>query len=79
MEYKVGDRLLCKKNYEDTIFEGKYYIIILKSLDYNNDYVLTFKDNNGDPFIMFYFEIKHYFYTENELRKIKLERLNESR
>ena len=69
---RVGDRLLCKKttNYDA---DNKYYIItrILGDIVYfNNDY---YHYNYNDKFGYYIWD---HFYTPQEVRKMKLERLN---
>ena len=72
----IGDKLLCKidvnKSYL-TLTKGVEYIILSADID-----VLYYKyniidDTNKD----FYYieEFDDYFYTKNEVRKIKLEKL----
>ena len=74
--FNIGDKLLCKidvnKSYL-TLTKGVEYIILSADID-----VLYYKyniidDTNKD----FYYieEFDDYFYTKNEVRKIKLEKL----
>jgi len=88
---KVGDKYLCKKpacilqhNYYCYITENNYYIIIYSDMTcmdvYPDDYVhkdntITFSKYTNDYSLYFY----DYFYTKQEERKFKLEKLNESR
>ena len=79
-------KLLCKKNH-DKITQGKYYTFIFIGFKnwYStvNDIGLTFyfsntplsSLNNVKPQVDFY--IWDYFYTPQQIRKIKLEKLNE--
>ena len=82
---KVGDKLLCKKTYEHNRFEGKYYTIT--GIDNECVYFVYFVDNgcwphslsdvgyslnsNGNWYIW------NYFYTPQEMRKLKLKQLND--
>ena len=80
MEYKVGDRLLCKVD-DDNSTKDKYYIIIdkitFKDMSFSECVYIT--NNKGDRdvyFILSDWEINNYFYTEKEIRLMKLEKLN---
>ena len=78
--YKVGDKLICKQqfycNKPDIVFLiGLEYFI----LDNQGDMLRIGRENNikcSYWFYNHYEEILEYFYTEKELRKKKLERLN---
>ena len=73
---KVGDKLLCKKDdssLNSFVYKGEYYIvnevnywILINNLDY-------FTDINETYYIW------NFFYTPQELRKLKLKQLNETK
>ena len=70
---KVGDKLLCKKSSECyKKYEGKCYTISKIDINYNliqiDDWFSLYYDD------IFYY-IWYYFYTPQELRKMKLEKL----
>ena len=81
MEYNVGDKLLCKKGYMSS-----YHNIINKE----QIYVIceVFKNavlicGNEKRFWWFYYNIQKfqpllqdYFYTKEELRRLKLEKID---
>ena len=73
---KVGDKLLCKKSYYD-IKKHKYYTITdIKKLNYFVDYYFYMFESRWyclDPNDIWY--IWNYFYTPQELRKMKLKQL----
>ena len=83
---KVGDRILCKNNLSEfgqnfNFTIGKNYTIekIIKSEIYMYDdlnYLVWYENvrvvNKAD-----YISIWNYFYTPNEVRKMKLERLKD--
>ena len=79
---KVGDRLLCKKTDEE-IKKNEYYFITLISYT-NNYYTIKIIDKTDNSVLIenywfsnkcsFYY-IWNYFYTPQEVRKMKLERL----
>ena len=65
---KIGDELLCKKNgFLYNVKKGEYYIIT--DIDDNMTYInITFK--------YYKYNIWNWFYSPQELRKMKLEKLN---
>lgn len=89
---KAGDRLYCYCDFtylkiiggKDIVFKkGNIYevhdtsiddVVILKS-DNGIDEIFFIKDENKDSFIYY----KDWFYTEQELRKLKLDKLNENK
>ena len=73
--YKVGDKLVCKKNWSGNM--------TYSGLTINKEYIINGSNNNGAFRIGEYWfytycddNIKDWFYTTKELRKKKLERLN---
>jgi len=71
---KVGDKLYCKKGY-DRLFADKYYIIT--DINMNAIYVdgvLFWCNKNIEGEGIMYFG--DYFYTNQEYRKMKLDKLN---
>ena len=85
---KVGDKLLCKKNIKISnvfFYAGEYYTInyIFKYIFYNYNY----REKEGfDIYIKcgskrYCFNREHhiydYFYTTQEIRKMKLKQLND--
>ena len=87
MNYNVGDKLYCKETiiYNSNKFvKGRFYNI--EQQEYSagcifyyiscNDYGGWFYINKKDFETKFYY-IWDYFYTTQELRKLKLDKLNE--
>jgi hypothetical protein len=81
---KKGDTLYCKVDY---IFGLKrlntknvdYKIVdIFQRFDIKHTQYLVSNDNGDLPCIFYKEEIDKYFYTEKEVRKIKLEKLNDT-
>jgi len=79
----VGDKLLCKKNLNElyaSFNKNKYYIVYdIKLFDNNTDYCyyIEFDKKKYYSFrysVRFFYE---HFYTKQEERKIKLEKLYE--
>ena len=64
---KIGDELLCKKNdFLYNVKKGKYYIIT--DIDGDMTYInMSFK--------YYKYDIWNWFYSPQELRKMKLEKL----
>ena len=75
MKYNIRDRLLCKTD-RLSLTKGKYYTI----KDINNDSIYIVDDNGYIDYFMDLdenlFAISKYFYTKNEVRKLKLEKIN---
>jgi len=79
MRLKVGNKIVCKcDNYYGGIKNPVYmlrkdtaYIITHIKEDYMGLWVRV---NNDHPLVGFLF--KKYFYTKNELRKLKLNKIN---
>jgi len=77
---KIGDKIICKcedyygdiKNPVYILSKGKTYIITHIHEDYLGLWVKV--EHNRHPFIGFLF--KKYFYTEKELRRKKLNKIN---
>ena len=86
MDYKIGDKIYCKKSYKGYNFTiGKIYEIYEisnKHLSFNFDQMLITNDEYHN--ISFYIIEQHkdvmkldeHFITINELRKLKLEKIN---
>ena len=81
MSLKAGDRLLCKKSvlsgtFTNNKYYNKYYIVtdVFDDIVYfNNDfYFRSDSPNNCNNWYIW-----DYFYTPQEVRKLKLERLND--
>ena len=79
---KVGDKLLCKEYYTiGNFFEkGKYYNIVEV---YNNR--ITLLDENNNECSLYIIKLHgifddlilwNFFYTQSELRKMKLKKIN---
>ena len=93
MEYKVGDKLLCKKDLYITFVKGKKYKIIHSYVNSGSHWIYVdgeTGDNNETTNLAFWYgemrsmplggkdyllDICDYFYTKEEERKIKLEKL----
>ena len=83
---KSGDKLYCKKelyvaNFGICFTLDKCYKVASVDVCY-----LFIQDNDGDNLLFYFYKDKvsdrvcnDYFYTEQELRKLKLDRLNEER
>jgi len=83
VKFKVGDKLLCKKQLDSDapiIRKGiKYKIISITGYDYYNDYVdfdYYILCDYGQ-FVFGYNQIYEYFHVDRFIRKKKLERLYE--
>jgi hypothetical protein len=81
---QIGDKLICIKTYNSYYSNNTYYqknkIYSITNISYNNieedfnyeiNETLWFNDNRSRQF-----DIKEYFITLKEERKIKLEKLN---
>jgi len=80
---KNGDRLLCKKDFEfypDGIFYRGNFYDVQKVEGHNirigcvisgNDFWFNYTKVYGDSMLVY-----DYFYTEKEMRKMKLEKIN---
>ena len=79
MKLKVGDKLLCKNVISIKLKIGKYYTIL--KIDNNNN-IIHF-DNyyfyTNPRAYEYYNYIWEYFYTPQEVRKLKLKQLNETK
>ena len=79
--YKVGDKLLCRITFETSYIEflnNCYYYIL--DIEYGNFIRIKVGHKKGyasdNECCVFYdFYLDKYFYTNQELRKLKLERL----
>jgi len=73
---KVGDKLYCYNNYifNETIFFFVGHTYIITMIDGIYIWVI---DKHENYYLIVNFH--DYFYTTKELRKIKLERINESK
>ena len=70
-------KVLCKKDYYESYKENKWYNAYT---DYEGDYFVYFEiiedyPNDGNYFIN---NFKEYFYTEKEIRTLKIKQLDES-
>jgi len=90
--WKIGDNVLCKHNYHD-FYKNKYYEIYSINFIFESDDYITIKNNNSlyrftlirnhnrvadylDVYLDPYFY--DYFYSKKEIRKMKIELLDES-
>lgn len=80
----VGDRLLCKKDFSDDsnrFRKGRYYLVwdITNDISYDDDdYIYQIEDEQDMLYGFYYSELLcSHFYMKNELRNIKLKKLNE--
>jgi len=77
--FKVGDKLLCKKDYihhKISIHKGNEYIIsdsLFETEYYTFIYIID--DNNVKVEVQYEKDIYEFFYTEKEVRNIKLKKL----
>jgi len=82
---KVGDILLCKKTYfeesKTCFYVNTYCTIYFIQNDYPDDnyyYICNYNNKNYPyPFRFSNEKIFTYFYTKNEIRKMKLENIYE--
>lgn len=88
---KVGDKLLCKVGYNDDFIKGKLYEIYDI---YDDNHIIICGENENkytyiDDSFIFYLDgcknkfanslgLYNYFYTDKELRKMKLNKLSGS-
>lgn len=78
MKFKVGDILISKLDYVNKFTEGKSYIMVELTSFYRD--IITIIIDSGENYSFFDDCIDDYFYTKQEVRKMKLERIdNESR
>jgi len=72
----VGEKIICKKNYDDIYHEGIEYIILKISSTLSSKNLLRIgAEGSENYYLLWDSEVYEYFYTQVELRKIKLERL----
>lgn len=89
---KVGDRLYCYKDLINSDVEGKRHIFVVGEyyeLNFINDKEVRVVYCYDDYWDYFWFYLDYsdtilnklgdYFYTEKELRKLKLEKLNKNK
>ena len=83
-DIKYGDKLYCKKKYNKKIKKGDVYAVremeIIYSHKFPNGYcsvgVCTYIDEYEEEYVEFNIEeLRKYFYTKKELRKIKLDEI----
>lgn len=76
--YKAGDKLYCKQNFGYP--SNEVNIIFCKNIIYDIISVSNIQIGIGIDHVYYYMHSEHlvskYFYTEKELRMIKLERLS---
>jgi len=76
----VGDRLLCKEEIDKIFIKDKYYYVD-DIKNFSTDYSEYFYDLRSEfnTILPFFSEsyLHQYFYTKQEERKIKLEKLYE--
>ena len=89
MNLKVGDKIICKKDYLQQ-HPKNVYLNKFHEIRFNNFTSITFK--KGITYIVTYIyqdiikinyttfigDINNYFYTTKEIRKIKLEKLKKN-
>ena len=76
MEFKIGDRLLCKKIHKWYI-KGNFYVINDVDIGpFTNDVSVEGYWFNLDKGYIGVPLFSDYFYTLEELRKLKLEKIN---
>ena len=76
---KIGDKLICKQNFGFFNSIGKIYVVT--TLHERSCLVKLTNENQFGRFqfsrsLYDYFYIWDYFYTEQELRKLKLDKLD---
>lgn len=83
---KVGDNLLCRKNYfvkDDIIFQKgeRYKLLAINYYEFHNtliDSYYVFKEKENINNILNSEEVLNIFFTKSQERKIKLNKLNET-
>jgi len=87
--YKVGDKLMCKIDFNMRIHmkifkDHEYYILFIENFGLSEDSELLIGTEMVDDFSLllssawiYESNLHHYFYTEKEIRKKKLEKLKE--
>jgi len=76
---KVGNKLYCHNNYKQALTIGNVYTILELQ---NGEYWIDDDDGSYVYFKLYDWDAFYYakwFYSEKEYRKLKLEKLNESR
>lgn len=86
---KVGDTIVSRITFNDRLTSGKGYIIIDVDGDKNSLYsaipswtgkLIIILGDNDKEFRFYDRNLNNYFYTDNEVRRLKLERIcNEGR
>ena len=71
--YKVGDMLRCK--IDNPFVSIQFYKDIEYEVLYISEYLTKVSNNKNNYFFFVNDSIFSYFYTEKELRKLKLERI----
>jgi len=79
---KVGDRIVCKTNIQK-YFNNSRFGFIDEEIKVGGIYIIDCIDSDYQIFSVSVFKTKffiatydNYFYTDKELRKMKLERIN---
>ena len=77
---KIGDVIVSRINFKDRLTDGKCYVIINDDGDKNSFYTWAGKliiilGDNSDEFRFYDRNLNNYFYTEQEIRKLKLKKL----
>jgi len=85
MLVEEGDKLLCKKKSTFIYFGQYYYVVFAGKLPYNQEFYYLSSNINcyeNDEVYVFQNNDKHgqyiwdYFYTEIEMRKMKLRKID---
>lgn len=88
MNYKIGDKILCKKsNSDNSVIKDNYYFIgDIDDSDVFFIFIVLFPGKNFGRWFEVrennnYYRSSHlnfydYFYTEKEIRKLKLQKLS---
>ena len=80
--FKVGDKILCKKSKEMEMLRINeiYTILSLHYVKYVSYPLLSFfiKDIHGNIINILDYELNYYFYSSSEIRKMKLDKIQEN-
>lgn len=77
-EYSVGDELYCHTNHAENFFAGHFYEI----REVNPHSLTIWNDSKNNHPASFYFRLKfvsNFFYTQKQLREMKLKEIDGTR
>lgn len=82
MRFKVGDKVLCKKDYTIAIYTNGTSLKIYKDRTYEILEVYMYGENENVRVLIegnsvLDTIVDYHFYTKEEMRKLKLDKINE--